>query len=31
LIVLKKLQEEDVEEQLSQAFKIVDTKNQSFL
>ena len=27
LIVLKKLREEDIEEQLTEAFKIIDSKN----
>ena len=31
LIVLKKLREEDVEEQLTEAFRIVDEKGQGFL
>ncbi len=31
LIVLKKLREEDNEEQLTEAFKIADSKNQGFI
>ena len=31
LVVLKKLRQEDVEEQLTEAFRILDHKNQGFL